>query len=151
MPAAAARTLVGFSQGGYCGPMLLLRHPDLFSSAIAFSGYYEAGIRNAAAPNAWRPFANDHALMAATSPLSIVDKVAASVRRQLFVILSANPNEVFYGPQYHAFVARLQADGVPTGLMPTNRGHAWAAVRAQLPTALELVAAHQAAAGVFGR
>jgi enterochelin esterase-like enzyme len=150
LPAAAARTLVGFSQGGYCGPMLLLRHPDLFASAIAFSGYYEAGIRDAAAPNAWRPFANDRALIAATSPLSIVQKVAPSLRRQLFVVLSANPNEVFYGPQYHAFVAVLQAAGVPTGLMPTNRGHAWAAVRGQLPTALQLVAAHQAAEGVFG-
>ena len=151
MPEAAARTLVGFSQGGYCGPMVLLRHPDLFASAIAFSGYYEAGIRSSATPNAWRPFANDRALIAATSPLLIVDKVALSVRHQLFVVLSANPVEVFYGPQYRAFVAVLQAAGVPTGLMPTNRGHAWAAVRSQLPTALELVAAHQAAEGLFGR
>ena len=150
MPAAAARTLVGFSQGGFCGPMLLLRHPDLFASAIAFSGYFEAGIRNAAAPNAWRPFANDRTLIAATSPLLIVDKVPPSARHQLFVVLSANPVEVFYGQQYRALVAVLQAAGVPTGLMPTNRGHAWASVRSQLPTALALVAAHQAAEGMFG-
>ncbi len=145
----AARALLGFSQGGYCAPMLLLRHPDTFSSAIVFSGYFQAAIRSGQTPNAWRPYGGDQALIASTSPLALVPKLPAAVRSTLFVELSASPTSSFYGPQYDAFAAALHAAGVPVALFPTPLGHAWSAVRLQLPQMLETLAAREVATGVF--
>jgi enterochelin esterase-like enzyme len=145
----AARSLLGFSQGGYCAPMLLLRHPDVFNNSIVFSGYFEAAPRSGHTPNAWRPYGGDKALIAATSPLLLVNNVPAAVRPSLFFALSADPREQFYGPQYVTFAAALQTNGIAVALFPTPLGHAWAALRQQLPSVLETLASHQAETGVF--
>jgi enterochelin esterase-like enzyme len=146
---APARALFGFSQGGYCAPMLLLRHPGMFGSAIVFSGYFQAAIRSSETPNAWRPYRNNQALIAATSPLLLVPRLSPDVRRSLFLELSASAHESFFGRQYLAFAATLHDNGVPIALFPTPLGHAWAAVRQQLPQVLETLAAHEVAIGVF--
>ena len=69
---------------------------------------------------------------------------------QLFLVVSGDPSEAFYGPQIRAFAAQLQQDHVPFALLPDNHGHAWIAVRDQFPTAMELLAARQVKLGVFG-
>ena len=145
----AARAVMGFSQGGYCAPMLLFRHPNVVSTAIALSGYYESGIRSPQTTNAWRPFAGDPALVTATSPLSAVNAVPADLRPSLFVILSGDPSEPFYGPQYRAFSVALANSGIPAALLPSAGGHSWPGIRAVLPVALQTLAARQAATGVF--
>lgn len=147
--APAARTLFGFSEGGFCSANLLIRHPDVFHLAIAMSGYYEAGARGAQTLNAWRPFANDPASLAANSPGQDCATLAPDVRSQLYVALSGDPTEPFYGPEMRAFAAALRAAGIAYGWLPTSFGHRWGAVREELPLALEAVSAHQAATGVF--
>ena len=150
IPQPGARTVFGFSAGGFCSTNLLLRHPDLFRQAIAISGYYVAGIRSGQTINAWRPFGNDPALLAANSPMQTSAQVAATTRSNLFIALSGDPAEPFYGPQMREFGAALSTAGIPFAWLSTPLGHRWSAVREELPIALEAVAARQASAGVFG-
>jgi enterochelin esterase-like enzyme len=145
----AARATMGFSQGGYCAPILLLRHPDVFATSVAFSGYFVAGPRGPQTPNAWRPFGGNAELIAAMSPLAIVPLLPPAAKRSLFLILSSDRYEAFYGPQYLAFSAALQKAGIPSALIRAPSGHAWGSVRAALPGALRLLAQRQTALGVF--
>lgn len=145
----AARAIYGFSQGGYCAPMLALRHPDVFGQAIAFSGYFEAGLRTGSTINAWRPFGGDQASIADHSPVVLASTVSPSVRQRLLIVLSSDPTEVLYGEQYRLFVAALKANRIPFVLLPTPLGHASLAVRITMPTALAVVAGRWAEAGVF--
>jgi enterochelin esterase-like enzyme len=145
-----ARTLFGFSQGGFCAMNLLLRHPDVFANAIAFSGYYVAGLRSSQTVNAWQPWGKDAALIAANSPLVVAKQLSATIRQRLFIVLSAAPTEPIYGPQATALAAELQTEGYGTDLLWTPLGHRWKAVQAEVPVALAAVAARQAANGVFG-
>jgi enterochelin esterase-like enzyme len=146
---AAARSLFGFSQGGFCAPMLALRHPDLFATAIAVSGYYQAGIRSNETPNAWRPFGGNAAVEAMYSPLVLAGQESPAARSTLFFELSAQPSETFFGPQYAAFAAALHAGGIPIALFPTTAGHSWQEVRTELPALLETLGQRENALGVF--
>ena len=145
-----ARSLFGFSQGGFCTPNLLFHHPDTFRQALSFSGYYTAGLVSPQTLNAARPWGGDSALIAANSPLLEAAQLQPQVASQLFLVVSGDPSEAFYGPQIRAFAAQLQQDHVPFALLPDNHGHAWIAVRDQFPTAMELLAARQVKLGVFG-
>jgi enterochelin esterase-like enzyme len=147
---AAARSVMGYSQGGFCAPMLTLRHPDVFGSSISFSGYFQAGIRSGQTPNAWIPFHANPSAEAAVSPLMTAARVAPSLRSTLFFELSAGPTQPFYGPQYTAFARTLAGARIPFALFPTPLGHAWNAVRLQMPSILETLAARQTELGVFG-
>jgi enterochelin esterase-like enzyme len=145
----AARSIMGFSQGGYCATMLMLRHPTLFSSAISFSGYYQAGIRSSETPNAWRPFNGDPTVEAAWSPLKLAGQVAAAQRKDLFLILEADPSEGFFGPQYNQMIAAARAAGIGLALFPSSLGHGWIAPRGLLPGVLVALAERQVSLGVF--
>jgi enterochelin esterase-like enzyme len=147
---AAARSLLGFSQGGFCGPMLALRHPDVFSTAIAISGYYQAGIHDVQTPFAWRPFGGNAALEASYSPLQLVGQLSAAQRASMLLILEADPAQPFYGPQFAAMLAASHRAGVAVLPLPMTVYHSWIAVKAVLPRALQALAAHEAALGVFG-
>ncbi len=150
MATPEARAVMGFSQGGYCAATLELRHPDVFRSAVSFSGYYQAGIRSPETPNAWRPFGGSPALEAASSPLLMAPAVARSLAPDLFFELSASPHEPFFGPQYSAFASTLHNEGISVALFPTPLGHAWSAVRSVEPKALTTLGERWAALGVFG-
>jgi enterochelin esterase-like enzyme len=147
---ANARALFGFSTGGFCSANLLFRHPDIFRSAVAISGYYVAGLRTSQTLNAWRPFGNEPLRIAQNSPTNTAGLVPGALRRQLFVVLSGDPRESFYGVQMREFGAALAAAAIPYAWLPTALGHRWAAVREQLPGVLEAIAQRQAASGVFG-
>ncbi|HYL40440.1 MAG TPA: alpha/beta hydrolase-fold protein [Candidatus Binatus sp.] len=133
---AAARGIFGFSQGGFCSTMFLLRDPTVFGTAISFSGYFEAGIRASQTVNAWIPFGGDPAYEQQFSPIDLASTVPPALRPLLFVELSANPVAALYGPQYVAFSRVLDGAGIPLALFPTPLGHAWAAIRDQLPQML---------------
>ena len=147
---AAARATMGFSQGGFCASMLLFRHPEVFSSAISFSGYYQAGIRSTDTPNAWRPFGDNASYEAAWSPLTLAGQIPAATRSSMFMVMEADPTEAFFGPQYNAMVTAAHAGGVSLALLPSGLGHSWAAPRNLMGKALVLVADRQNASGVFG-
>ena len=145
----AARSLLGFSQGGYCAPMLAMRHPNLFGTAMAISGYFEAGIRSSETPNAWRPFGGDAQSEAAHSPLRLAAGLPAPARASLFFEVAARPGEAFFGPQYAAFAAVLHDAGIAVALFPSALGHSWQEVRSELPSMLEVLGQRENALGVF--
>ena len=144
-----ARAVFGFSQGGYCAPTLVLRHPDLFRSAISFSGYYQAGVRSSQTPNASRPFNDDPTLEAAASPLQLAAQVTPSEAPTLFFELSAAPLEPFFGSQYAAFASTLHNEGISVALFPSPLGHSWSGVRSVEPQMLTTLGERWAALGVF--
>jgi len=146
----AGRSLLGLSQGGYCVSMLALRNPNLFGTAIAFSGYYQAGIRSPQTVNAALPFDGNPAAIAAHSPDMLAAQVAQPMRRRLLIELEADPTNPFYGVQYNQFSSDLEAAGIPAALFPTPLGHSWIAPRVFLPAILTTLAEHEAALGAFG-
>jgi enterochelin esterase-like enzyme len=146
----AARTLFGFSSGGYCAAAALTNHPDVFGNGISFSGYFAAGIRSRSTPNAWVVFNGDPVLEAKVSPINVVPQLAPDARSKIFMAMSASPDDWFYGTQVSQFARVLDANGVPMAILPTTLGHSWAAIRDQLPMMLTILVARQAKLGVFG-
>ena len=147
---AAARAVAGFSEGGFCAAMLVLRHPDVFTTALAVSGYFEAGIRTAETPNAWRVFGGNRAYEAGFSPVLLVGRLTAAQRSAVSIELEADPKQQFYGPQYEMMVAAAKAAGVSVVTEPMVGYHSWAIVKAVLPRMLQALGAHEVALGVFG-
>lgn len=143
-----ARTLIGFSQGGYCAPTLLLHHPNEFGNAVSFSGYYEAGIYSSETRTAWLPFGRDPALIARDSPLTLANHLPSAERAKLFLVLVGVPSEPFYGPQLTAFARVLAAAGYPHEVIDAPVGHSWRQVRLTFETAIAAVWSHQRAAGL---
>jgi enterochelin esterase-like enzyme len=135
-----ARTVTGYSQGGFCAAELGLRHPDVFGNVIAFSGYYHAGVRNGQTVNAWRPFGNQAAMMAADSPILQAPLLDPAGREALHLVVQGGPDDPFYGPEFVAFTAELLQDGYDVTVLSDSHGHSWQVVRAQLSVALADVA-----------
>jgi len=148
---AAARTLLGDSQGGFCAANVLLHHPGVFHQEISFSGYYTAAPILGMSPSAQAPYAGDRALELANSPSVIDSGLAPTLRRQLFFTLIASPQAPFYGKQYLQFGSQAQALGYRVDQIPTPYGHSWLAVRAILGTALRAVADREWTEGIFTR
>lgn len=150
IPTPAARSTMGFSTGGYCAAMLALKHPDLFSTAISFSGYYQAGIISNQTLNGWRIFGGNANAEAPYTSLRLAGLLSPAQRRAAFLVLEANPNEAFYGPQYAAMVAAAHAAGISVAEYPSALGHSWNAERVLMPQVLVTLAQRQNALGVFG-
>jgi S-formylglutathione hydrolase FrmB len=148
IPEAAARSLLGYSQGGYCAAALLFRHPDVFGQAVSLTGYYEAGLESPSTPNAWKPFNRDPALIKAFSPLDVVSTIPKDVRSQLFMIITADPNANPYGQQLTSFASALATNGVPAAIFPLTNAHSWSVVRTTLPTVLPMITQRQLKLGV---
>ena len=146
----AARSLMGFSQGGYCASALLLRHPDVFGQAISLSGYFSAGLETRTTLNAWMPFHHDPAVIRAASPIDLATTLPAAARARLFIVLSADPASLPFGPEMVSFASVLAQHGFSFALVPTPDAHSWPIVRTLLPTFLRMLAERQVALGVFG-
>jgi enterochelin esterase-like enzyme len=145
-----ARTFLGYSEGGYCAAVLVMRHPSVFHQDISLSGYYQGGIVSNQTVNAWRPFDKNPALLATYSPDVLASKIDAALRREMFVILSGTPTEAFYGPQLTNFGDELRALGFPVEVLDvTSYGHSWPGMRTVVPYALELLGEREAERGVF--
>jgi len=149
IPSPAARAVMGFSQGGFCAAELALRHPDLFANAIAFSGYYQAGIRTGQTAEAAVVYGSDPAARTSSSPDILVGRLPSGVAHTLFFELNAKPSEPFYGSQYVEFSSLLHAAGVPVALFPSASGHAWDTVRDESPIVLATLAERWAADVAF--
>jgi S-formylglutathione hydrolase FrmB len=145
----AARTILGFSMGGFCAPVLALHHPDLFGQVVAFSGYYVAGIRSGQTVNAALPFGGSTSAIVANSPIDMAATLPPSVRRGLLFVIVGTPGEPFYGQQFLSFTAELSKDGYPVSVIASPIAHSWTQVRAAFPGALRIVAGRQVAEGVF--
>jgi enterochelin esterase-like enzyme len=149
MADANARTIAGFSQGGFCAANLLMRHPAVFHQAVVFAGYFVAGLASGQTVNAWQPWGHVASLIAANSPMTTADRLAPAVRRQLFVVMAAQPNVGVFGQQASAFARVLSHDGYPTDFLWNTYGHAWIGVRTEFIPALQAIAAREVQTGVL--
>ncbi len=148
--APAARAMLGDSQGGYCSVALWSHHPDVFASAISFSGYFVSGIVSSSTRNASLPFGRNAAYEVAQSPINIVPQLPTAVRDRSFVVLSGGTDKSVFASQLRTFAAVLDAAHVPMALLTSPFGHSWQTARDLLPTALELLAGRMVNLGVFG-
>jgi enterochelin esterase-like enzyme len=148
---AAGRALVGASQGGYCAAALWSHHPDVFGSAISFSGYFQAGVVSPETQNAARPFGGDTAYEAKQSPIDVVPSIPPQAASRSFVVLSADLANPFFGPQLVAYADVLASAHVPMAILPAPLGHSWQTQRAQLPVVLQMLAARMVQLGAFGK
>jgi enterochelin esterase-like enzyme len=137
-----ARGIMGMSAGGFCAPMLALRHPDVFGVSISFSGYFWVG---AAGVDSAAPFSpsgvNSH------SPAWLASGFTGADRPYFIVI--ANPAQRFYGPaadQFNAILARARFDYLSVKSLYV---HSWPQVRYETPGALEAWGARLAVNGVW--
>jgi enterochelin esterase-like enzyme len=146
----ASRATFGFSLGGYCAAALFAHHPDVFNSAVVLSGYFVSGIHSGTTPNAWRPFNNDPAIITATSPMTVVQHIPSTLSGHLFVTMTADPTQGFYGPQMAEFAAALNSAGSSVAIIPSTLGHSWDSARQFVPTMLEQLAGRMVTLGVFG-
>jgi enterochelin esterase-like enzyme len=142
----AARAIMGMSEGGYCAAILILHHPDVFGSAISFSGYYRAG---ATGIGSRPPFGDDPALIAADSPTYQATSLAPSVRSDLYFVLVAQTSQEFYGPQATGFAEILDGAGITYYFIHANSPHGWNQVADYFGQALVRVGSRQAELGVF--
>ena len=142
-----ARSIFGMSEGGYCAAILTLHHPDLFGTAVALSGYYQAGLGGPSAPAVFGGIAS---LLAADSPLVVAPRLAGPVRARTAFVLVAERGQWLYGPQQAAFVNVLSRSGYHVDPFWVSMPHGWQQVRAEFASALEQVAQHEVALGVFG-
>jgi enterochelin esterase-like enzyme len=145
-----ARTTMGASKGGYCAASLTTHHPELFSNAISFSGYYTAAAKSSQTAGTELVFGNNQAYMKSQSPIRRLANIPTAQRDMMFVVQCANPDEDFYGDQMAEFSAELQRTGIAQALLPSKLGHSWEAQRQMIPVALRYIAARQARLGVFG-
>ena len=141
-----ARATTGFSQGGYCAAILVLRHPTIFGTAIPISAYYWAGDGEAGSK---LPFAGDLAARAAASPMIAATLVPPETRAKLFFIVVAQPSQPFFGTQATEFERLLTLEGYSFVAVDATIPHGWDQVRQELPDALEAWAGHLVTAGVF--
>ncbi len=146
---ARARTILGYSQGGFCAANLLLRHPDVFRQAVIFSGYFEAGLSSGETVNAWMPWGHVPSVVAANSPMQTASTLAPAVRDRLFVVLSSQPDLGVFGSQASQFAAVLRRAGYPTDFLWNQLGHAWKEVRLEFVPALWAVAEREVLTGVL--
>jgi hypothetical protein len=142
----AARAVMGMSQGGYCAPILALHHPDLFGAALAFSGYFHAGL---AGPNSARPFGNNPLALRGASPDVVVAQLAPAARKRLYFVVVAQPGQPLYGTQADAFNRLLSIDGYPHLSIAASQPHGWAQVREEFSNVMGAWATWLVGSGVF--
>ena len=97
--------------------------PNVFSTSVSMSGYFQAGIKSGTTPTAWRPFDNDPQQMSASSPIELVPALPASLRSHVMVIMEADPNNHFYGGQARTYATALDNAGVAMAVLLDPRGH----------------------------
>ena len=127
-----ARAIMGMSEGGFCAPMLALRHPEIYSVSISFSGYYWAGATGRASA---RPYSNQ-ADVNAHSPVLLAPQIPSDVRSGMYFIVIAHSAQAFYGPQATSFEGALRAAGYRYLAVNSPDGHSWTQVQHETPGAL---------------
>ena len=148
-----ARGIMGMSAGGFCAPMLALRHPDVFSISISFSGYFTAG---ASGPTAEKPF-GDVAGIQSHSPIVLAGQTADVYRSSLYFVViacqnqavGACPKQGFYAIHAANFEKVLKADGFKYLNVDSPYTHGWGQVRYETPGALRAWAAQLVVNGIW--
>jgi enterochelin esterase-like enzyme len=148
-----ARGIMGMSAGGFCAPMLTLRHPDVFSISISFSGYFTAG---ASGPTAQKPF-GDAAGIQSHSPLVLAGQTRDAYRSTLYFVviacqspvLGACPKQEFYASHAYIFEKALKANRISYLNVDSPYTHGWGQVRYETPGALRAWGARLVVNGIW--
>jgi len=148
-----ARGIMGMSAGGFCAPMLTLRHPDVFSISISFSGYFTAG---ASGPTAQKPF-GDAAGIQSHSPVVLAGQTPGAYRSTMYFVviacqsqvLGACPKQEFYASHAYNFEKVLKADGFSYLNISSPWTHGWGQVRNETPGALRAWGARLVVNGIW--
>lgn len=148
-----ARGIMGMSAGGFCAPMLALRHPDVFSISISFSGYFTAG---ASGPTAEKPF-GDVAGIQSHSPIVLAGQTPDVYHSSLYFVIiacqnqaaGACPKQEFYAIHAANFERVLKANGFKYLNVDSPYTHGWGQVRYETPGALRAWAAQLVVNGIW--
>ena len=140
----AARAIMGMSAGGFCAPMLALRHPDVFRTSISFSGYFWAGAAGSDSALVFGPDGlNSH------SPAWLAPNLQGYVRYQMYFIVVAADNGDFYGVSAKNFEDTLRTNGYKYYAIPSLYTHGWPQVRYDTPAVLQAWGAQLVLNGVW--
>jgi esterase/lipase superfamily enzyme len=118
--------------GGFCAAMIGLRHRDVFSTTIAFSGYYVAA---SAGTNSRRPYF-DQADIDAHSPDILAPQIPVADRSNMFFIIVARPGTDYMGSQAAYFDKILKKAGYSFQAIDSAQPHGWTQVRQETPGVL---------------
>jgi enterochelin esterase-like enzyme len=140
-----ARAIMGLSEGGFCATVLAMRHPDIFSVDIAFSGYYWAGTPSVAAA---LPYGGQASLIDAYSPALLAPQIADQYRSSLYFILASQASQDYFGPQFTNFEEILEANGFDYLAIDSTYPHGWAQAEYWTPAALTVWGAQLEIIGV---
>jgi enterochelin esterase-like enzyme len=140
----AARAIMGMSAGGFCAPMLALRHPDVFRISISFSGYFWAG---ASGGDSALPFGPDG--LNSHSAAWLAPNLQGYVRYQMYFILVAADNGDFYGVSAKNFEDTLRINGYKYYALASQYTHGWPQVRYDTPAVLDAWAAQLVINGIW--
>jgi enterochelin esterase-like enzyme len=113
----SARFIGGLSSGGYGSLNLALHHPDLFSTAMSFSGFIAANDREAD-PGV---FGEDPAYIERNSPAVLVTSEAAA--RDIYYVLSGGRNDPYFQSRMAQFSAQLDRLGIAHEFHIVPGGH----------------------------
>lgn len=117
--------IAGISAGGYCAPVLYMRHQDVFSAGIGMSGY-----------DAPELGALSHASEATRARFTMSDMVAASGSQPLHLYLTATTNDSDALHWVNAVAAKARPHDQITTVVDSTGGHGWRTWKEQFPAAL---------------
>jgi S-formylglutathione hydrolase FrmB len=130
------RGIMGMSAGGFCSAMLTLRHPDVFSISVSFSGYFTAG---GSGPSSEIPFGGADGVQQ-HSPVFLAAQTPQEYRSSLYFIviacesqLGACPKQEFYATHAAQFEGVLKANGIKYLNTDSPYTHGWPQVRYESP------------------
>jgi enterochelin esterase-like enzyme len=141
-----ARGIMGMSAGGFCAPMLALRHPDLYSISISFSGYFWVG---AGGTTSAEPFGEQGYAYNLFSPAQLAVKLATQDKSRVYLVIVANKAQEFYGPAADQFEEILRQTGYKYLAVDSVYTHGWGQVRFDTPAVLDAFAAQLVINGIW--
>ena len=127
----------GFSFGATCAMQMVTRHPDVFDSAIAFSGEREPALAKERQKTIDAAFGGDAGKFEAETPLTIMARERFDAHAVFFSAGGHDSEFVDYLTELSGAARRAGFD-VETKIVP-DAGHSWEAVSAALPEALEFL------------
>ncbi len=133
-------SLVGYSTGGYCAVNLTVRHPEYYSAAVSFSGYFYP-ITDYTTGDLYR---RNRQVKAANSPLLTLNRDTTAGREQPATAFFLTAGSLEHGPpgQMRTLLSELRAPASGMGVLVPNGGHDWGPWRQELPVALDWVGRH---------
>lgn len=129
--------LAGISAGGYCAPVLYMRHRDQFSAAIGMSGY-----------DAPELGALSRASAAVRSEFTISSMVRASGTSALHMYLTATTNDSDALRWVDAVLTKQRTSDRIRAVVDSTGGHGWRTWARQFPAALQWWAGGAMASGL---